>query len=408
MKKPSLGVSTLVGIGVGLVIGFASPRLAVALTPIGDIFLRMLKMLMVPLVFFCITAGICKMGDVRQLRRVGGLFLAYIVLTSGVCALAGVAAGILAGVGKGAADFADAAANVSGESFSFVNTAVSWFPENVVGAMANSDMVQVIVFSLFLGVALLSLGERTRGVVRLVEECNEVMLKITDFVMVFSPVGIGALMAKLVVSVGGGTAKAVLSFIVVDNLCCLTILVVLYPILLAFLARVNVLSFFRKVMEPLLVALTTTSSAATLPVSIRVAREKLGVSEQVYGFTLPLGNTCGMNGFAAYLGVMCIFAYNIYGHPVTPASVAQFVFLGIVLSVGAAGVKGSGIIMSTVLLESMGLPLGIVPVVAAIWPVLDPAHTVVNNASDLVGTAVVARRLGMVGDGHGEGEREGK
>ena len=408
MRKPSLGVSTLVGIGVGLVIGFASPRLALALAPIGDVFLRMLKMLMVPLVFFCITAGICKMGDVRQLRRVGALFLAYIVLTSGVCALAGVAAGLLAGVGRGTAEFADAAASVSGESFSFVDTAVSWFPENVVGAMASSDMVQVIVFSLFLGVALLSLGERTRGVVRIVDECNEVMLKITDFVMAFSPVGIGALMAKLVVSVGGETAKAVLSFVVVDNLCCLAILVVLYPILLAFLAQVNVLSFFRKIMEPLLVALTTTSSAATLPVSIRVARDKLGVSEQVYGFTLPLGNTCGMNGFAAYLGVMCIFAYNLYGHPVTPASVAQFVFLGIVLSVGAAGVKGAGIIMSTVLLEAMGLPLGIVPVVAAIWPVLDPAHTVVNNASDLVGTAVVARRLGMLDDGRGKGGIGGK
>ena len=105
---------------------------------------------------------------------------------------------------------------------------------------------------------------------------------------------------------------------------------------------------------------------------------------------------------------MCIFAYNLYGHPVTPASVAQFVFLGIVLSVGAAGVKGAGIIMSTVLLEAMGLPLGIVPVVAAIWPVLDPAHTVVNNASDLVGTAVVARRRGMLDDGRGKGGIGGK
>ena len=118
----------------------------------------------------------------------------------------------------------------------------------------------------------------------------------------------------------------------------------------------------------------------------------LGVPENIYGFTLPLGNTCGMNGFAAYIGLMSIFAYRLYGHPVTVGAVFEFVFLGIVLSIGAAGVKGSGIIMSTVLLETMGLPLGIVPIIAAIWPTLDPMHTVVNNVSDLTGTTLVAAR----------------
>ena len=407
MRMSSLGVRILVGISVGLAVGFVSPQLAVALTPVGDVFLRMLKMLMVPLVFFCITAGVCKMGDSKQFRAVGIRFLLYIVLTSGVCALVGVVAGVVTGVGKGTNEFVSDSAKIAEASFNFVDNAVSWFPENVVSSMSNANMVQVIVFSLFLGAALLSLGERIRGIVRLVDEGSEDMLKVTDFVMAFSPIGIGALMAKLVVSVGGDTAKEVLTFIVADNLCCLVILMILYPVLLVFLARVNAFLFFRKIMEPLLVALTTTSSAATLPVSIRVARDKLGVPEKIYGFTLPIGNTCGMNGFAAYLGIMCIFAHNLYGCSVTLGAVAQFVFLGIVLSIGAAGVKGSGIIMTTVLLEAMGLPLGIVPVIAAIWPVLDPAHTIVNNASDLVGTAVVARRLGMLDEGRCKIREEG-
>ena len=396
MKRTSLGLRILIGIAVGLAVGFLSPRLALAARPVGDVFLRMLKMLMVPLVFFCITAGVCKMGDVRQLRTVGVRFVLYIVLTSGVCALVGVAAGLLTGVGSGTREFIDESATVAKASFSFVDNAVSWFPENVVEAMANANMVQIIVFSLFLGVALLSLGESARRLTALIDECGETMLKITDFVMAFSPVGIASLMATTVVTVGGDTAKEVLSFVVVDNLCCLAILLVLYPALIAVCARLNAFRFFRRIMEPMLVALTTTSSAATLPVSIRVAREKLGVPENIYGFTLPLGNTCGMNGFAAYIGLMSIFAYRLYGHPVTVGAVFEFVFLGIVLSIGAAGVKGSGIIMSTVLLETMGLPLGIVPIIAAIWPTVDPAHTVVNNVSDLAGTTLIASRLGKV------------
>lgn len=146
----------------------------------------------------------------------------------------------------------------------------------------------------------------------------------------------------------------------------------------------------------MIVAVTTTSSAATLPISIKVAGEKLGVPENIYGFTLPLGNTCGMNGFAMFIGLCCIFASNLYGMPVTVASLAQFIFLGIILSVGAAGVKGAGIVMSTVLLEAIGMPLTLIPILAAIWPAIDPIHTLMNNTSDLVGTMLIARQLDKV------------
>lgn len=122
----------------------------------------------------------------------------------------------------------------------------------------------------------------------------------------------------------------------------------------------------------------------------------MGVPENIYGFTLPLGNTCGMNGFAMFIGLCCIFASNLYGMPVTVASLAQFIFLGIILSVGAAGVKGAGIVMSTVLLEAIGMPLTLIPILAAIWPAIDPIHTLMNNTSDLVGTMLIARQLDKV------------
>ncbi len=152
----------------------------------------------------------------------------------------------------------------------------------------------------------------------------------------------------------------------------------------------------KKITEPMLVAISTTSSAATLPVSIRTSEEKLGIPENIYGFTLPLGNTCGMNGFALFIGLCCIFASNLYGFDITISRIAQFVFLGIILSIGAAGVKGAGIVMSTVLLETLGMPLSLIPILAAIWPTIDPAHTTMNNVSDLVGTAIVAKQLGKM------------
>ena len=388
----SLGRRILIGLVAGLAVGFLCPRAVPYLQPLGDVFLRLLKMLMVPLVFFSIAAGVCKMGDVRRLRTVGLWFVLYILVTSGFCAVVGVGVGMLSGIGKGTAEFLADAAEVAPASFSFVDTAVSWIPENVIDAAARADMVPIIVFAIFFGVAILALGEKARRLAEVVDCCSEVMLKITAFVMEFSPIGIGALMAKLVVTVGGTTAREVIGFVILDNVTCLVILVVLYPLLISLFTRFGVFRFCRAVVDPAIVAITTTSSAATLPVSITVAREKLGIPEDVYGFTLPLGNTCGMNGAAAYFGLVCVFVFHLYGRPLTFGAILEFVFLGIVLSVGGAGVKGSGIVLTSVLLQTLGLPLGIMPIIAAIWPTLDPMHTVVNNVSDLTGTTLVAAR----------------
>ncbi|MPN24752.1 Proton/sodium-glutamate symport protein [bioreactor metagenome] len=152
----------------------------------------------------------------------------------------------------------------------------------------------------------------------------------------------------------------------------------------------------KKISAPMLVAISTTSSAATLPVSIRTAEEKLGIPENIYGFTLPLGNTCGMNGFALFVGLCCVFSSNLYGFDITIGRIAQFVFLGIILSIGAAGVKGAGVVMSTVLMEALGMPLSLIPILAAIWPTIDPAHTLLNNVSDLVGTTIISKQLGKM------------
>ena len=395
LKKLSLGTQILIGIVIGLAIGFLSPAAAEFLSPIGDVFLRMLKMLIVPLVFFSITSGICKMGDVKQLTSVGLRFVLWIVATSGFAAV-GIVAGFITKPGTGTTEFLDASVQVEESTYNFIDNVIAWFPDNIVVSMYNADMLQIIVFSLFLGVALLTLGEKVAGLVSFIDQASETMLKITEFVMAFSPFGIASLMATMVSTVSSATMMEVIGFMITDNICAVLILFILYPLLVKVLGGLDGIRFMKKITAPMIVAITTTSSAATLPVSIRTAEEKLGVPENIYGFTLPLGNTCGMNGFALFVGLCCFFASNLYGFELTYSRIIQFVFLGIILSIGAAGVKGAGVVMSTVLMESLGMPLSLIPILAAIWPTIDPAHTVLNNVGDLAGTVIISNRLGKL------------
>ena len=364
-KKVALWKKILIGVVIGLIIGLVSPKAAEVISPLGDIFLRMLKMLIVPLVFFSITSGVCKMGDVKQLRTVGIRYVLWII----------------------------ASAAAEAQSYSFIDNVISWFPTNIVESMANANMLQIIVFCLFLGVALLALGDKAKTVIRFIDEGSEVMLKITEYVIEFSPFGILSLIATMVSTISGAMMKEVLVFLITDNVICLLILILVYPLIIKLLAKLPPFGFMRKIAPAILVAVSTSSSAATLPVSIKISEEDLGIPENIYGFTLPLGNTAGMTGFAVFIGLCCVFASNLYGFPVTFSSVLQFVFFGLILSIGAAGVKGAGVVMSGVLLEALGMPLTLIPILAAIWPVIDPAHTTLNNVGDLVGTTVVARSL---------------
>ena len=212
--KLGLGSQILIGILVGLAIGFFSPSFTQTIAPLGNIFLRMLKMLIVPLVFFSIISGICKMGDVKQLLTVGLRFVVYILVTSGIAATVGAIFGIISGVGKGTTEFLGDASKVKAVSYSFIDNVVSWFPENIVQAMVKQDMLQIIVFAIFIGCALLTLGKEVDILIKGFDQCSKLMLKITDFVMAFSPVGIAALMAKLVNSISGATVKDVITFII--------------------------------------------------------------------------------------------------------------------------------------------------------------------------------------------------
>ena len=392
-KRIPLWQQILAGVVLGAVIGFASPAAAEFISPLGDIFLRMLKMLIVPLVFFSITSGICKMGDIKQLRAVGLRYILWIVVSAVIASAVGVAAALIVQPGRGTTEFLASAEAAEASTYSFIDNVVGWFPTNIVESMYNANLLQIIVFTLFLGISLLALGDRVSGLVKIIDQCSDTVLKITEYVIGFSPLGILSLVATMVSTISGAMMKEVLLFILLDNICAVVILLVIYPLLVQLLGKLSGLRFMKKAAPALLVAISTSSSAATLPVSIKISDEELGIPENIYGFTLPLGNTCGMTGFAVFIGLCCVFASNLYGFPLSVSRIVQFVFLGLILSIGAAGVKGAGVVMSGVLLESLGMPLTLIPILAAIWPAIDPAHTVLNNAGDLAGTVIVSRSL---------------
>jgi Na+/H+-dicarboxylate symporter len=385
-------VCLAVGAGLGLILG---PR-AAALKPVGDVFLRLLTMLVVPLTFFTLVAGLTKLEGLRSLRTIGGRIVLYYALSSLFAAGLGVALALVLNPGREAAGLLGTAAAADVRPFGFWDQIVSWFPANPIQAFAEGNLFQVIVFALFIGLALLAMGEKARSLVRFMNDGAALMIKVTDLVMKLSPYGILALTAVLTGSLSAKMLRDVGRFVGADVAGQILLLVVFYPLVLRLFGRLPVGRFYRHISPALLVAASTTSSAAALPAAMTAADKGLGVPEKVWGFSLPLGATINQNGMAVAIGVIAVFASNLYGAPLAAAALLKIVFLGLVLSAGTAGVKGGGIVVSGILLQTLGLPLTLLPLLASLWPVLDVGHTTNNVAGDLVGTAVIARRLGLL------------
>lgn len=382
-------ICILIGIALGYILG---PH-AEVIKPIGDIFIRLLMMLIVPLTFFTLISGITKLEDLRSFRSMGGSIILYYAASSLFAGTLGMVVALIVRPGKEAIGILEAGASIEAADFNFVDNLVSWVPRNPLEAMAQGNMLQIIIFSIIVGMGLLAMGKKAQGLIKLINDGADLMIIITEFVMKTAPYGILALVANMVASMGGRMLQEVGRFIFADYLALVLLLVLFYPLLIRFFTRLRPFRFYRNVAPAMLVAGSTTSSGATLPVSMSVAEDNLGVSEKVWGFTLPLGATINMNGMAAAIGVISVFAANLYGVKITPSLMLQFMFLGLALSVGTAGVKGAGIVMSGILLQSLNMPLTLIPILASLWPILDIGHTTCNVTGDLVGTVIVGSRM---------------
>ena len=399
-KKLSLAAKTFIGFGLGIVLGVIFGEKASIVKPLGTIFLNMIKMIVVPMVFFSITAGVAALSDIKKLRNIGVKVVGLYAITSAISVCIGLIMANVTNPGLGFDMSALASDSVyeAKEMPSVLDTIINAFPSNVFVSFTQGDMLPIIVFAIFVGVALIMMGERGQKMAEGVQNLADVMYQITAIVMEFSPIGVCALLADSVGSYGlkvfGPLGKLILTVYASDVI----LVFLMYVPMVALLARFPVGKWFKSIMKVWVVTASTTSSAGTLPVSTQVTNEDFGVSPELSSFSLPLGATINMNGGCIYYAAAIVMTAQIYGMNLTPGALVNIIISTVLVAMGCPGVPGGAIIMTTILLTNMGLPLEIVGLIAGIFRLIDMANTTFNVTGDIVTTMVVARSEGMMRD----------
>jgi Na+/H+-dicarboxylate symporter len=401
----------LLAMALGLVWGFtAEPLGLLAFTanwikPWGTLFINSLKLIAIPLIVFSLVDGIAGLSDVSKLSRMGGrtialyLFTTVMAVTIGLLTVNLVQPGKFLSAGKrqelSQAYAADIDVRVTAahqqKSEGPLQVLVNIVPDNIFAAMsANTNMLQVIFFAILFGVAMvMAPANKVGGVKSFFEGANEVILKFVDMLMRFAPIGVFALLASLNIDIQLIGALGMYGLTVVLALAAMVFGV--YPVLLRLLSRIKYPAFVRSILPAQVLAFCTSSSAATLPVTMDCARKNLGLSEEVTGFVLPLGATINMDGTSIHQGVSAVFIAQAFGIDLTLGQQLTILLTAVLSSIGAAAVPGAGIIMLIIVLEAVGLdPAGLALILAVDRP-LDMLRTVVNVTGDTTVASIVAR-----------------
>ena len=397
-KKLSLATKTFIGFGLGIVIGLVFGEKATIVKPLGTIFLNMIKMIVVPMVFFSITAGVASLGDLKKLRNIGVKVVGLYALTSALCVGLGLIMANIINPGKGF-DLTALSQSTDYEAQampSIIDTLIDMFPCNIFTSFTNTNMLQIIVFSVFLGVALIMMGKEGERLLAGVQSCANAMYKITAIVMEFSPIGVCALLADSVGAYGlkifGPLGKLILTVYASDVI----LVLLMYIPMVALLAKFPVKKWLQGIWKVWVVTASTTSSSGSLPITTSVTNDEFGVSSELSSFSLPLGATINMNGGCIYYAAAIVMTAQIYGMNLTPSALVNIIISTVLVAMGCPGVPGGAIIMTTILLTNMGLPLEIVGLIAGIFRLIDMANTTFNVTGDVVTTMVVARSEGMM------------
>lgn len=397
-KKLSLATKTFIGFGLGIVIGLVFGEKATIVKPLRTIFLNMIKMIVVPMVFFSIIAGVASLGDLKKLRNIGVKVVGLYALTSALCVGLGLIMANIINPGKGF-DLTALSQSTDYEAQampSIIDTLIDMFPSNIFTSFTNTNMLQIIVFSVFLGVALIMMGKEGERLLAGVQSCANAMYKITAIVMEFSPIGVCALLADSVGAYGlkifGPLGKLILTVYASDVI----LVLLMYIPMVALLAKFPVKKWLQGIWKVWVVTASTTSSSGSLPITTSVTNDEFGVSSELSSFSLPLGATINMNGGCIYYAAAIVMTAQIYGMNLTPSALVNIIISTVLVAMGCPGVPGGAIIMTTILLTNMGLPLEIVGLIAGIFRLIDMANTTFNVTGDVVTTMVVARSEGMM------------
>ena len=405
-KKLGLAWQMMIGLVVGIIVG-AMVDTQFAQTwfkPLGDLFIRLIRMVVGPLVIATIIAGAAGISDTSKLGRVALKTLLIYAITTAISVAVGLifASVIQPGVGLDLSTEGLKAKEIVPPPL--VDTLLNIVPINPIEAMAKGSMLQIIFFAVMFGFALSALGERAKPVLNFFEVVGDTMIRVTGTVMRFAPIGVFGLIAFTVSRHGLSVLLPLGSLILSSFLATVFfVCVVLLPMVRIF-SKIPVMKFVKGIFEPWLVAFTTCSSAAALPANLDSTR-RLGATKAISSFSIPLGNTINMNGTAIYMGVCAVFAAEVFGIPMDMTTKLTVVVMGVLAAVGTAGVPGAGLIMTTIVFTQIGIPLEAVALIAGVDRILDMIRTSINVVGDAASAVVVTA---MEGELHSEPYEEGE
>lgn len=403
LKKISLGNWILIGMLLGLIVGLllnfyvTDPFIKdiVLMNNVfylgGNLFIKLMKMLVVPLVFFSIVVGVASISDIRTIGSIGGTTILIYLITTALAVTIALMIGmyIQPGVGLHMSDIGGASNLTMNQTMT--DTILNLVPDNPFSSLASGDMLPVIIFGLLIGIILAKLREETETFNKIFTEGNKIMMEMTSIVMKFAPIGVFCLMAKTFGGLGfdgilplGKYFVCVLIGLAIQGF-------VVYPSLLVLFTRLNPIKFFKRFFSVMFFAFSSSTSNATIPLNMEKLHE-MGVSRDVSSFTIPLGATINMDGTAIMQGVAVMFAAQAYGIDLGTSALLTVIFTAVMASVGTAGVPSVGLVTLTMVFNSVGLPVQAIGVIFGIDHILDMFRTAINVTGDAICTIIVSFR----------------
>ena len=399
-RLPSLTTQIFIGLLLGIAVGYLWPPFGVAVKPLADVFLRMIKMIIAPLLFATLVVGIAGTGDMKAMGRIGLKAIIYFEVATTIALFLGLllvnvfrpGAGLTLPIG---ADTSAAAAMVQSQQHAW-DILLHMFPTSVVDSMARGDILQVVIFSLFFGIALAAIGAKGQPVLDVLDSTAQAMFKFTGYVMAFAPIGVFAAIAATVGGKGLGilfTLGKLVALMYVG----LAIFALIVLGAVSYLIRVPFFTFVKAIREPFLIAFTTASSEAALPKALEVM-ERFGVPKNIVGFVLPTGYSFNLDGSTLYLSLASVFVAQLAGIEMSIGQQLVMMLTLMLTSKGVAGVPRAALVVLAATLSQFGLPLEGAAILLGIDQIMDMGRTAVNVMGNCIATAVVARWEGVLDD----------
>lgn len=394
IKKLSLtgkiAISLVLGVLAGLALQNHADFAVGYIKPFGTIYLNLIKMIVVPVVLLSIIQGIVSLQDIRKVGSIGVRTVVFYLCTTALAVTIGLLFANMLQVGAGYTLPAEALSYEASAAPSFMSTLVNIFPSNAITPLANATMLQVIVIAIFFGFGIILAGDKGKLAADTVESFADVSFKIMDMIIQLSAIGVFALICPVVAENGPAVLLPLLKVILVAYSGYIVHIMLVYSLSVKCFAGMNPLDFFKAMSRPMIFAFSSASSVGVLPFNLE-ATEKMGVRKEIASFVLPLGATINMDGTAIYQGVCAIFIAQIFGIELTFAQQLMIILTATLASIGTAGVPGSGVIMLTMVLQSVGLPLEGIGLIAGVDRILDMARTTVNITGDAACAVCVDR-----------------